>query len=305
MRQAAELLEEALREAGGSMDEIGNNPLFAPGGDRATPNERRSANRAKAASDVAGGTTGDSIPPPAVSSKPPRMYPPSGSTKTKVPSIAKVVLEQDPTSPGKRQAVPARVARPPEGQSRKKTRPALLVALAAVAAVVAGIFMFGDKSFWGETTTDTPRVPSGSQQAEPVVPSSAPSAATASEPVVASPPSPLSVDAGAATAPVGSASQPTGSAVVAATASAPPVRPAPPPFAPPPVAPPVANPAPRPAAAAAAPPVANPPPRPAAAAAAPPVAKPQRAPTPPVAPAQPAKPNAPAPAPSEQTDNPY
>ena len=31
MRQAAELLEEALREAGGSMDEIGTNPLFSTG----------------------------------------------------------------------------------------------------------------------------------------------------------------------------------------------------------------------------------------------------------------------------------
>jgi uncharacterized protein (TIGR02266 family) len=31
MKQAAELLEEALKEAGGSMDEIGNNPLFAEG----------------------------------------------------------------------------------------------------------------------------------------------------------------------------------------------------------------------------------------------------------------------------------
>jgi hypothetical protein len=284
MRQAAELLEEALREAGGSMDEIGNNPLFAPGGDRPGSNERRSANRAKAASDVAGGTTGDSIPPKVVSSKPPRMYPPSGSTRTKVPSIAKVVLEQDPTSPGKRQAAPARVARSSDGRSGKKTRPALLAALAAVAAVAAGIFMFGDKSFWGETTTDAPHAPSASQQAEPPMPSSLPSAAAASEPVVASPPLPLSVDARAATAPAGSELQPTGATVVAASASAPPIRPAPPSFAPPPVA--------------------NPPPRPAAPAA-PPVAKPQRAPAPPVAAAQPAKPNAPAPAPSEQTDNPY
>jgi len=31
MKQAAELLEEALKEAGGSMEEIGNNPLFAEG----------------------------------------------------------------------------------------------------------------------------------------------------------------------------------------------------------------------------------------------------------------------------------
>ncbi|HEY3819337.1 MAG TPA: TIGR02266 family protein [Polyangiaceae bacterium] len=43
MKQAAELLEEALREAGGSMDEIGHNPLFsgsspaAPAGKEGTP----------------------------------------------------------------------------------------------------------------------------------------------------------------------------------------------------------------------------------------------------------------------------
>src|ERR1019366_6078361 len=39
MKQAAELLEEALREAGGSMEEIGNNPLFSgtPGEAEAKP----------------------------------------------------------------------------------------------------------------------------------------------------------------------------------------------------------------------------------------------------------------------------
>jgi hypothetical protein len=39
MKQAAELLEEALREAGGSMDEVGTNPLFAGSGGMIPPQE--------------------------------------------------------------------------------------------------------------------------------------------------------------------------------------------------------------------------------------------------------------------------
>ena len=57
MRQAAELLEEALREAGGSMDEIGTNPLFTAGGGRPKSNERPSANRVKAAQEEIGKRT--------------------------------------------------------------------------------------------------------------------------------------------------------------------------------------------------------------------------------------------------------
>jgi len=311
MRQAAELLEEALREAGGSMDEIGTNPLFSAGGGRPKSNERPSANRAKAAQDVAGGdgttpapgrglhreaasspapepgrdgTVAESVPPAVVSSKP-RMYPPGGSTSGKVPSIPKVVLEQEPTSPGMRQALRARVARASDVQTGKKKRPVLLVAVAALAAVGVAVLMFG-KSFFGETTSDAPRAPSPSGQSEPARSSMSP--AIPPGPMVASP---LSEDAHAAPASAGSESPPTGSAVVPATTSAPTAQP-------PPLSPAVTNPTPRPVAAAA-PAPAKPPTPPAT------PARPPTPPPPPATPAPPPKPRGAAPAPSEDTDNPY
>jgi hypothetical protein len=268
MRQAAELLEEALREAGGSMDEIGTNPLFSAGGDRARSNERPSANRAKAAENSA-----EPIQQAVVSSKPPRMYPPGASTSAKEPSSPKVVLEQEPTSPGMRQALRARVARSSAVQPGKKKGPMLLVAVAAVAAVAVAILMFG-KSFFGETTFDAPRA-SPSDQAEPSTPPALPPVPMVAAPV------PVSEDAHAAASPAGSVSRPAGSAVVTGAASASTVQAMPPPAA-------VANAAPKPVAAA--------PPAP---------ARPQPPPSPPAAPAQPAKPRGAAPAPSAETDNPY
>jgi hypothetical protein len=314
MRQAAELLEEALREAGGSMDEIGTNPLFSAGGDRARSNEGPPANRAKAAAVIAGGddksrappgrglhpeatsparpergrdgTSAESIEQPVVSSKPPRMYPPGASTSAKGPSSPKVVLEQEPTSPGMRQALRARVARSSDVQPGKKKGPMVLVAVAALAAVAVAILMFG-KSFFGEATSDAPRAAAPSDQAEPSTPPS-----MSPVPMVAAP-LPPSEDAQAVAPSAGSASRPAGSAVLAGTASASTVQATPP-------SPAVTNAAPKPAAAApAAPARPQPPPSPPAA-----PARPQPPPSPAAA-AQPAKPRGAAPASSEDTDNPY
>ena len=301
MRQAAELLEEALREAGGSMDEIGTNPLFSAGGDRTRSNERPSANRARAAAGIAGGdrtspappgrgrdgTSAESIEQPVVSSKPPRMYPPGASTGAKEPSSPKVVLEQEPTSPGMRQALRARVARSSDVQPGKKKGPMLLVAVAALAAVAVAILMFG-KSFFGEATSDAPRAASPSDQAEPSTPPS-----MSPVPMVAAP-LPLSEDAHAVAPSAGSASRPAGSAVLAGAASASTVQATPP-------SPAVTNATPKPVAAAPpAPARPQPPPSPPAA-----PARPQPQPSPPAAAAQPAKPRGAAPASSEDTDNPY
>ncbi len=60
MKQAAELLEEALREAGGSMEEVGTNPLFAGSGDLPPPDAKGAsappANRSKAPAKADEGT---------------------------------------------------------------------------------------------------------------------------------------------------------------------------------------------------------------------------------------------------------
>jgi uncharacterized protein (TIGR02266 family) len=59
MKQAAELLEEALREAGGSMEEVGTNPLFAGSGESPAPDAKgagTSVSSANAASPAAAGS---------------------------------------------------------------------------------------------------------------------------------------------------------------------------------------------------------------------------------------------------------
>src|SRR5262249_48837613 len=57
MKQAAELLEEALREAGGSIDEIGQNPLFAGASKRDAPITASAAVEDKSKSSPVAGST--------------------------------------------------------------------------------------------------------------------------------------------------------------------------------------------------------------------------------------------------------
>jgi uncharacterized protein (TIGR02266 family) len=83
MKQAAELLEEALKEAGGSMDEIGNNPLFAEG-NKLTPRvapvelEREKSKKGTLLGMPGPGSSG-SIPAGKPATDPPR---PAGATRT-------------------------------------------------------------------------------------------------------------------------------------------------------------------------------------------------------------------------------
>ena len=95
MKQAAELLEEALKEAGGSMDEIGNNPLFAEG--------NKLAPRVGTADLDAGKKKGTLIGMPAASSgstptAKPSSDPPAAATAAKTTSDApKKVTSSPPT----------------------------------------------------------------------------------------------------------------------------------------------------------------------------------------------------------------
>ena len=82
MKQAAELLEEALKEAGGSMDEIGTNPLFAEGNKltpRVGPVELEKEKKRGTLLGMPGPGSSGSIPAGKPVSDPPRT---AGATRT-------------------------------------------------------------------------------------------------------------------------------------------------------------------------------------------------------------------------------
>jgi uncharacterized protein (TIGR02266 family) len=152
MKQAAELLEEALREAGGSMEEIGTNPLFAGTGGRSTTpkpmpsvkpekppvDDDEEATRVRPASEMAPA----SAPPPKVASDPPY-------TSRESPA-AKVVVEQDATQPSQRrrvltasQSAPAPAV--PAPPAKKSSSGSLLLTIGFVAAFAAGLWLYRDR----------------------------------------------------------------------------------------------------------------------------------------------------------------
>ena len=280
MKQAAELLEEALREAGGSMDDIGTNPLFAGGGKgpsnppaapRPTPSDRPSANRTKVAEEAAKARAmvaelapaspraesvapqkTESAPPPKVESgAPPKVEsaaPPAVTASTK-PSrqhtethSAKVVIEQDATSPGRRRL--GNTARASDAPVPKKGGSAFIIGFVTLAAVAAALLLYRDKLFGGGAATEpapgpaiavptevtpapTPIAPAPTHQ-EPVAP-----------PVVASAIRTEPAPPGSAGASAPSASAANNASSAASAASNPPAKPASPPA--------VAKPAPSPA----------------------------------------------------------
>jgi uncharacterized protein (TIGR02266 family) len=180
MKQAAELLEEALREAGGSMEEIGTNPLFSgtPGEAEAKPaaaqaedkkpSTRPAADRpaekdeaAKARAMVA-----EMAPAPKrVTSEPPRTTRESPSAKR-------------PTS----DAPPARAV----SGSRKKGGSSTFVVVFLGVLVLAGlVVMFRDRLF-GAGDTPYPSPQATTTPPTPTTAVTAPPSATATESATAS-----------------------------------------------------------------------------------------------------------------------
>ena len=137
MKQAAELLEEALREAGGSMEEIGQNPLFASSSQRGGSVEESTPPQ-----DI--GQSGDTLmmttpmhhaaavtgstPPPSTSS------PQSSAAAKAVPSSVVVASSPPPAAAPVRTSLREQV----RDENEKKSTSSSLVAFALVLAVVVG-----------------------------------------------------------------------------------------------------------------------------------------------------------------------
>ena len=295
MRQAAELLEDALREAGGSMAEVGTNPLFSGGAGAAPAATPGLQTPVTPASEW---TTAETPHALAATVQAIREEVTAHEESTKRKTEPPTSTGQAPTS-----ARPAVVhAIPSEPAPRKKGGARGWIALVAVAAAAAvGGVMFRDKLFGASAAPEPVAAPTISAAvAPPVVPPPPPAetaVASASPPTVAS----------AQPAPSSTASSAHAGASSTAAAATPPVAAEPAPKPAPPVAPPAAprpkvvnkppppaettNSAPAPAEAATAAPAATPN-ETTTATAAPPPPKPTPAPKP----AKPAKPS---------DDNPY
>jgi len=192
MKQAAELLEEALREAGGSMEEVGTNPLFAGSGDLPA-HDAKGAGASVASTSVAS--------PATTGSKAPGKVPEGGA------SARDMVAALSPGQPSSKSSV----GRPAISSSipPRKSGMRLGLILGAVGVVaILGVVLNKDRLF-------------GSAP-EPVPPSAAPSPPsppTASAAVEAPPPSASAVEAASAEA--SSQPSPTASASSAPSAAAP------------------------------------------------------------------------------------
>ena len=130
MKQAAELLEEALREAGGSLEEIGSNPLFqkdAQKQDESPDSLQQSGDTLMMTTPFAPKTA--SVPPS--SPQPSSSVSPSAERAKSVPPASAVSAKSVPPAPLK--PVGASVA-----PAEKKGNGGLIAALVVVAAVVGG-----------------------------------------------------------------------------------------------------------------------------------------------------------------------
>ena len=223
MKQAAELLEEALREAGGSLEEIGQNPLFSNSSQRnqavqeSVPDSQAQSGDTLMMTTPFAPKTGSKPPPsvaPASSTAAPRSVSPAPAAVTAAPA------ESTPPPPLK--PVGASIAKP-----EKKGSGGLVAALVVLAVVVGGgVYALRPGLFGGGGTTPstTGSTPSAlptllpAESANPVVLADAAAAVAEDASVLA-----VAVDAGAATKAVVDA----GTVAVAPTVMAEPPKPKP------------------------------------------------------------------------------
>jgi uncharacterized protein (TIGR02266 family) len=169
MKQAAELLEEALREAGGSMEEIGTNPLFSGTGGTSSAVADHPKTPLPSSS---GWATADVHPPPEARSVEDAVPPAPEEKPIARPSGAPRSTRETPTSVRPASAV-ARVSDAPAAKKKSGAGTAILLAIAA-AAVFAGIVKFRDQLF-GSTAPPEPVAappPATQPAASPVPPAS-------------------------------------------------------------------------------------------------------------------------------------
>jgi uncharacterized protein (TIGR02266 family) len=175
MKQAAELLEEALREAGGSMEEIGTNPLFSGASDSASRGVQEPKSPVASASewttddphesetvaapahavgasmlDHGTGPSSDAAPAP-VEERPPSARP--------APAAAR--------EPANKDVARASAQAPAE---KKGSGGTLLFVAIAAAAVIVGLVVFRDQLFGGGNAP----APAAAPSVAPPAPSAAP-----------------------------------------------------------------------------------------------------------------------------------
>jgi uncharacterized protein (TIGR02266 family) len=211
MKQAAELLEEALREAGGSMEEVGTNPLFSGAADPVSKEATAS---------------GASKAPERLSQGPVKAIDEGAAARGMVAALSpghsgsKGELGGSP----RQAAVSSSIAAPP------RKRGSILGPIVGVIAVVAiGVVVFNrDKLFGGApdpapSAAALPLAPSAPLAVEAPPPSAAPTAASPAIDAAPSEPSAAPAPASASSASAAPSSKPPAAAAITAP-SPPPVQ---------------------------------------------------------------------------------
>jgi hypothetical protein len=241
MKQAAELLEEALREAGGSMDDIGTNPLFSgsepsPLADAketkdpvAAPQPSRDVEPLKGVAIGEPETLDFDAPKPR--SRPPGEAPPVPNEAERARAM---VAEMSPAPAGKRLSEPPRTSRespvakgtserPPAAHAsdypvkKKGGSGGVIVALLAAAALAGVVAVFHEKIFGASVAPPPAPTPAVTASINPPsTPSAASAAPSASETSAAA-----AVSASAETSPSASAAPSASAPAVVPTATRP------------------------------------------------------------------------------------
>ena len=267
MKQAAELLEEALRDAGGSMDEIGSNPLFTGGAAGATVGELAATGAESPAAKLAE-TSGvetktvkmTSAPPidarareaAANAKSPGEPSPPTARESPSAKSVAAQTADDErerkraasATSPASatsatKKSTPPRAAAVAASDSLPKNKGgggAFIAVFVVLLGAGAAVFYFRDKIF-GSDTPPAPTLtasPSASARVSATAATSAPTSmpsdtATASTAADAAPTTPDAAATKPDAAPSAATATATATATQTATAVPPPPKPPPPP----------------------------------------------------------------------------
>ncbi len=169
IRQAAELLEEALREAGGSMEEVGHNPLFSPAGGFANAPVSPMAD--------------ETAPAKARSSSPPALP----AAKSEDAPISRADAVAGPSSG--RASVAMAIVPTVVAQTKKKAEPGKWLLFAAVVATAGTVALYRTQIF-GAGVAAEPAASSAAAVSSPTPPASVavaglPEAPTAHETAVA------------------------------------------------------------------------------------------------------------------------
>jgi uncharacterized protein (TIGR02266 family) len=247
MKQAAELLEEALREAGGSMEDIGTNPLFSGAGQSASSGGEPPKSPITTASAWTTPDTAESETAVAPT-KAERVSAPDHDTKA-VSDAAPSAVAERPVSTRPSAAAVARASEQAPPAKKGGSGGGLLFVAIAAAAVVAGLVVFREQLFGVAPAPVPVAAPSAAPTAAPnpppaasapaltIVPTTTAVASASSDTAKPSTATPPSASAATSVVPTGRTSAEVPTVAASALPLAPPrPRPAARPAAPPPAA---------------------------------------------------------------------